>query len=343
MDAMLLKSISRAMLAFQPTIRFQSQEDPQTVLAAALDYNPKALFYLSGYRRRSAGDRHEIMPQYINTAVRPDQIYVARTHRETIHMMCTGCGAFRRQMPVVIRKSVDLQKVVNEFHDRYAAFYSNLVEIGCQTAELTGNFIVAMFTFTYRIGEVKLKMMEQEVSQEVDRICKLLFTPDMPLEVKLYLAHNYLAVNTVYLDSEKNDLDKGYTQSAYGCLIRRRCVCQGFAEAFKRIMDHEGIPCEIACGQVVGSDEYHAWNIVDLQKEDGFVHIDPTWDAAGDRPGYLYFCRGDRYFEGKRIWPRELYPSCSGRYGVLSAARRYVFVHKEELLKRGISRDVLDC
>jgi hypothetical protein len=289
------------------------------------------------------GTRYEVIPRYTNQTVPQDRIWVAKSHDAAVRLLCSGAGAFRRQVPMVIRKTMDAQKVMDEFHEKHAAFYSNLTEISYQRCDLTGNYAVVDFGFTYRIGEVKLKMMEQELAAEVDRICKLLFLPDMPLEAKLYLAHNYLCTTVDYVDSDRNDLDKGYTQSAYGALIRHRCVCQGFAEAFKRIMDRAGIDCQVVAGQIVGSDEHHAWNIVDLKKEDGFVHMDVTWDAAGQRPQYVYFGKSDRFFEGKRIWPRELHPVCSGRYSILSTARRYVYLHRDELLARGISHSVLDC
>lgn len=343
MDTTLLRSISRAILAFQPSIIFTTFEDPKKVLEAALDYNPKALYYLDGYGLRGMGSRYEVIPRYTNQSVDPDKIWVAKSHEAAVQLLCNGAGAFRRQVPMVIRKTMDAQKVMEEFHEKHAAFYSNLTEVSFQRCDLAGNYAVVDFGFTYRIGEVKLKMMEQELAAEVDRICKLLFLPGMPLEAKLYLAHNYLCANVDYVDSDRNDLDKGYTQSAYGALIRHRCVCQGFAEAFKRIMDRAGIRCQVVAGQVVGSDEHHAWNIVDLEKEDGFVHMDVTWDAAGQRPQYMYFGKGDHFFDGKRIWPRELHPTCSGRYSILSTARRYVYLHKDELLARGISHSVLDC
>ena len=67
--------------------------------------------------------------------------------------------------------------------------------------------------------------MELEVNAEVQRISRMLITPGMPTEAKVYLAHNYLATTVEYLKNHDNRLEMSYTQSAYGALIRKKCVC----------------------------------------------------------------------------------------------------------------------
>lgn len=343
MDKNAQKTIVDGMLAFKPSIVFTTSSNPTETVKAAINSNPKIAYYLHGYSISGMMNRYEVRSQYIHKDTKLSEICTVNSGEECLRYMCQYVGNYKKKLIVVVKNSVDLSKVSNEFHEKHAPFYSNLVSISTSGYHSYGEYAVFEFGFAYRIGQVKLNMMEREVDAEVARIAKLLFSPGMPVEAKIYLAHNYLAANVVYKDKNANSLDSSYTQSAYGALIKHECVCQGYAEAFKRIMDYAGIQCDIVCGQIVGSTEYHAWNIVSLGKEDDFYHIDVTWDSAGRRPGYMYFCKNDSHFVGKRIWNRELNQACQGRYAVLSIARRYIYQNKNALLSKGIDRKVLDC
>ena len=88
---------------------------------------------------------------------------------------------------------------------------------------------------------------------------------------------------------------RGYTYTAYGCLINHQAVCEGYARAFQLIMQKLGIECRYVSGTATSSGvtESHAWNYVVI---DGTpCYVDVTWDdPVGDVPeGYIshdYFC-----------------------------------------------------
>lgn len=343
MDKITQKAIADGMLAFKPSISFTTNGNPTEIIKAAINSNPKIAYYLHSCSVSGLMNRYEIKAQYIHKDTKLSEICTVDSGEECLQYMCQYVGNYKKKMIVVVKNTVDLSRVVNEFHEKYEPFYSNLVRTSASGYHSYGEYTVYEFVFEYRIGQVKLNMMEREVDAEVERIAKLLFSPGMPVEAKIYLAHNYLASTVVYKDNNKNSLDTSYTQSAYGALIKHECVCQGYAEAFKRIMDYAGIQCDIVCGQIVGSTEYHAWNIISLGKDDDFYHIDVTWDSAGGRPGYIYFCKNDSHFAGKRIWNRELNQACLGRYAVLSMARKYIYQNKKALLSKGIPQKVIDC
>ena len=79
---------------------------------------------------------------------------------------------------------------------------------------------------------------------------------------------------------KKNKKKSVLAYSAYGCLVRHKAVCQGYAEAFHLIMVQLGIP-----------DKYqhttnHIWNRVKIGKT--WYHVDVTWnDTCGKRTKYL--------------------------------------------------------
>lgn len=121
----------------------------------------------------------------------------------------------------------------------------------------------------------------------------------------LKIVHDYLIDNVEYdteyiLNSGKN------SYNVYGTLINKRAVCEGYARAYKSIMDDLGIPCIIACGigkNNSGVTESHAWNYVYV-KENWYA-IDVTWDdpviigngSISDDIKYRYFLVGaDQFF-----------------------------------------------
>ncbi len=83
----------------------------------------------------------------------------------------------------------------------------------------------------------------------------------------------YIGTGGKYIASDGtvyNDEPAVYT--SYGAFVNHNVVCQGYALAFKVLMDRAGIPC---C--YVKSDAMnHAWNMVQL--DGNWYHVDVTWD-----------------------------------------------------------------
>lgn len=139
-----------------------------------------------------------------------------------------------------------------------------------------------------------LPAMYQEMEQKADEIAAQAQAYATDYE-KVLFVHDYLVENTEY-DSVGASFDKhDLWNTAYGCLIRGRAVCQGYAEAFQIIMQKLGIPCGICSG--IAKYESHAWNYVCI---DGVYYwIDVTWDdpvrKGADLKGvsHIYFLLND--------------------------------------------------
>ena len=120
---------------------------------------------------------------------------------------------------------------------------------------------------------------------------------------KILQVHNYLIDNVVY-DSSNSDLEMSHT--LYGALINKTAVCDGYAKAFKYILDNIGISCVEVCGiaqNSAGATESHAWN--DVLLEGRWYAIDVTWDDPIIIGGngiltsdlrYSYFLKGSDTF-----------------------------------------------
>ena len=83
------------------------------------------------------------------------------------------------------------------------------------------------------------------------------------------------------IDSLEYDqtLTRTNTRNIYGALIEREVVCEGYAKAYKYLLDGLGIPNVIAVGTGTnssGQTEAHAWNYVEI--EGSWYAVDVTWD-----------------------------------------------------------------
>lgn len=108
---------------------------------------------------------------------------------------------------------------------------------------------------------------------------------------KIKIVHDYL-IDTIEYDSTYDN----NVYNVYGALANGKCVCEGYARAFKYILDGLDIPCVIACGigrNSEGSTESHAWNYVKVN--DIWYAIDCTWDDPIIRGGNGYLSEERRY------------------------------------------------
>ncbi len=263
------------------------------------------------------------------------------SQQECLQQMCQAVGKYQKKLLLCSGCKWEVNGLLDIFQKKYAVAYPNLLEISVMVYDAGTNRPVYVFDFIYRIGQVKLNMMEQEVLREVGRVSDQLFLPDMPAEAKIYLVHNYLATTVRYQMKHRNPLDTSYTQSAYGALIKHECVCQGYAEAFQRFMDYAGISSYIVTGKVKGFTDYHAWNVVSPGQGKGYYHVDVTWAVTGGTPRFTYFGKNDNFLRAEREWDGTLYPACTGSYPMLSVARKYVMQQKEELRAKGVAERVL--
>lgn len=118
---------------------------------------------------------------------------------------------------------------------------------------------------------------------------------------KAIALHDYLAVNCEY--DYENYLSGSMPQtsfSAYGALVNRTAVCQGYALAYKLLLNKAGIK-----SYMVTSDEMnHAWNLIELGGK--YYQVDVTWDdPTRDRIGrvsHAYMFCSDTAFGNHHDW-----------------------------------------
>ena len=92
---------------------------------------------------------------------------------------------------------------------------------------------------------------------------------------KIVNIHDALADSLEYDSS----LSKENIYNIYGALINQEVVCEGYAKAFKYILDSFNIECILVSGNATnssGDTESHMWNYVKLNG--AWYGVDVTWD-----------------------------------------------------------------
>lgn len=107
---------------------------------------------------------------------------------------------------------------------------------------------------------------------------------------KIVAANEIVCKKTEYsFEADGTDAGKAQIRTAYGAIVNGYAVCEGYARAFKAIMDTQNIPCVEVVGNVYsdnGSLEPHAWNYVKIEEK--WYLVDPTFNAsATDHTKYL--------------------------------------------------------
>ncbi len=130
---------------------------------------------------------------------------------------------------------------------------------------------------------------------------------------RVRFVHDYLAASITYDPCEDDPVLSRQAHTVAGALLNRRCVCDGYARAFRLLCDRLGISCIVVVGRgpMDGSGEGHAWNMVKLDSVP--YHVDVTWDSM-NTDGRLVkdfeFLRCDGAAARRHAWDRAKYPAC---------------------------------
>lgn len=164
-------------------------------------------------------------------------------------------------------------------------------------------------TFGYRpsakLGTSAIRSKMTKTDSRADSILKKIIKKGMTNKQKLKAIHNYLVRNCVYDEGvSKSGYDDAYT--AYGCLIKKQAVCQGYAAAFNLLAAKAGICSIVVAGDAGGGS--HAWNYV--KNGSTYCYIDTTWDdPLPDRGSKAavsqkYFYQTQKQLEQTHTWDK---------------------------------------
>lgn len=125
----------------------------------------------------------------------------------------------------------------------------------------------------YLVGKTEAAKMRGEFEAAAQQVLEQVDSSMSTVE-KALVVHDYLVQNCEY-DYERLMAGKlpDISHTAYGALVSRIAVCDGYAQAYAYIMNNKlGISCT-----VVASDPMnHAWNMIEIDRK--WYHTDLTWD-----------------------------------------------------------------
>lgn len=117
---------------------------------------------------------------------------------------------------------------------------------------------------------------QETVKQKVEEIVAEIITDDMTEQDKVLAINQYLCDTIVYdeaalQNAEENNfatVDEifGDSFSAYGALVNGKCVCAGYAAAFRLLAQEAGLESIVVTGFLDGTLA-HAWNKVKIDEE----------------------------------------------------------------------------
>ncbi len=160
----------------------------------------------------------------------------------------------------------------------YHPEYFFVATISYATVKVDGNKVISRISFKYEEGyETGIRKYRELEAAAEEILCPIRGAGLSQLEQAL-LVHDFLAVNSEY-DRKAASGEDRYT--AYGSIVNRMSVCQGYTEGYAYLLGKLGIPVNLC----KSDDLNHAWNIIEL---DGKAYnVDVTWDDPTiDHAGY---------------------------------------------------------
>ena len=170
--------------------------------------------------------------------------------------------------------------------------HPELFYLGTRVECYSTSGISRYFTVTYTDTPEEIRRQRREFEIAADRVAAQADSSMSDVE-KALVVHDYLVQLCEY-DKERYDNKSvpDISHSAYGALVNKIAVCDGYGKAYKYIMqDKLGIPCVL----VTSDSMNHAWNMIQIGGN--WYHVDATWaDPVWDRIGrvvHKYFLLSD--------------------------------------------------
>ena len=177
----------------------------------------------------------------------------------------------------------------------------SVTSVGVSMSYFPGNStgIISSITTSY-LNDLNTNESRTLFNNWCSRIISTLINDDMEDYDKALILHDYLAKTVEYnmnaVSSSNNQLTSvdTHARSAYGAIVDKTAVCQGYALAYAHLLSLVGIESEFVTSDYMN----HAWNMVKIDND--FYHVDVTYDdpvnTSNEDAGLVsheYFLRSD--------------------------------------------------
>lgn len=136
------------------------------------------------------------------------------------------------------------------------------------------------YTLSYLASKTEAQSMKARLDEVVNSVTAATKNLSSQFEAELYI-HDFICNNTAY------NINGKYIYSAYGALVDKNAVCEGYSKAFALLCSKAGINSFLVRG--VSKEQNHMWNTVNI--DNAWYNIDVTWDDQNinGNPTYSYF------------------------------------------------------
>ena len=206
-----------------------------------------------------------------------------------------------------INSGVDLMKVMHTvLGDNPSVIYFNKTEIEVERSVNERRIF---------LSGVHSKPQQEKMSISLDatlnRIITIVNNTSKDEHSKLIKLYELLQKNIRYNKDEiqfsaREISNNPASHNAYGALVNKLAVCDGFSSAFNLVAQKLGFECMLVVGKSAYATKLqdHAWNIVKVKNK--YYHIDVTWDARKQNEfnefSYDYFAVTDEEIASDHNW-----------------------------------------
>lgn len=153
----------------------------------------------------------------------------------------------------------------------------------------------------YRMSAHEVQWVQHQMERRAARLLRGIDRSASQAEIALQV-HDAL-LRDFSFDKDCHD-EEGHDDAHFACgaLLGRCAVCDGYARAYKYLLDRMGIRSAVVWGQAGrrGDRENHAWAVVDMSDAVGasprWRNVDITWDGSASFHGMIahpFFGLGD--------------------------------------------------
>ncbi len=235
--------------------------------------------------------------QNVSRGIKYDQL--TQNEKDAYDQICTGLSKHDDDIEISIEIDRDSLCRIYEaiLTTEEKSMYDPMRRYSCSYIEDTGKItkVVPVYSYSEEEGE----NIKAEVEAAADKVINMIDYQMTDVD-KIRLFHDYIIKNCTYYsdilnysDEEiENIMDESNYDNAYGVLVEKKAVCEGYARAFRYLCQKSGIACELISGS--GSGEQHMWNVVCVDNQ--WYHIDLTWDDPLTNSNYAYNNISYNYF-----------------------------------------------
>ena len=147
--------------------------------------------------------------------------------------------------------------------------------------------------------------------------------------------HDALVKHVNYYKYEDINTIPSIKHTAYGALVEKEAVCDGYSKAFKLLLDKVGIDSIIISGTT--DNVSHAWNLVKL--DDEYYHVDVTSDKLEEKADkyvvHTYFNVNDEKISKSHTIDNAFnYPQCASIQYQYYVQKGYTVYSKDNLYNK---------